>query len=147
MEIVWNERAFDELTLAELYAILALRARVFVIEQKCLYLDPDGLDAGARHLWAAQGSAIVAYLRIVPAGAKYAELCLSRVITAQEVRRTGIGRELMRRALASAGDVPIRIGAQLYLEAFYESFGFRRASEPYDEDNIPHIEMVRASGT
>lgn len=143
----WRERAFDDLSLAELYAILTLRARVFVLEQKCLYLDTDGLDPGARHLWAERDGAIVAYLRILPAGAKYEELALSRVITAPEVRRSGIGRELMRRGLAAAGNVPIRIGAQLYLETFYESFGFRRASEPYDEDGIPHIEMVRPSGT
>jgi len=72
---------------------------------------------------------------------------VSSVITSAEVRRTGIGRELMKRGLEAAGDVPIRIGAQQYLEAFYESFGFRRASEPYDEDGIPHVEMTRAATT
>jgi len=145
VDCVWKECAFDELSVAELYAILTLRARVFVVEQKCLYLDTDGLDPGARHLWAERGGEVVAYVRILPAGSKYAEVAISRVITAAEVRRTGIGRELMKRGLAAAGDVPIRIGAQLYLEAFYESFGFRRASEPYDEDGIPHIEMTRAA--
>lgn len=139
----WNERAFAELTLDELYAIIQLRERVFVLEQKCVYLDADGLDPQSRHLWAEDGGRILAYLRVIPAGGKYDEVAISRVITAPEARRSGLGKELMRRGLAIAGDVPVRIGAQLYLEKFYESFGFRRVSEPYDEDGIPHLEMLR----
>jgi len=41
------------------------------------------------------------------------------------------------------GNVPIRIGAQLYLKRFYESFGFRQSGEIYLEDEIEHIEMTR----
>ncbi len=36
----------------------------------------------------------------------------------------------------------IRISAQSYLEKFYGSFGFKTVSEPYMEDNIPHVEML-----
>ena len=36
---------------------------------------------------------------------------------------------------------PLRIGAQAHLERFYNGFGFAKASEPYDEDGILHIEM------
>jgi ElaA protein len=146
MDVEWRDRAFAELTAAELYAILALRARVFVVEQACAYLDPDGLDPVARHLWAEADGRILAYLRIIPAGAKYAERCLGRVATAPEARGTGLGRELVRRALASCGDAPLRIGAQAYLESFWAGFGFVRASDVYDEDGIPHLEMTRPGG-
>jgi ElaA protein len=37
---------------------------------------------------------------------------------------------------------PLRIGAQRYVEQFYAELGFVTASEPYDEDGIPHVEMV-----
>jgi ElaA protein len=140
----WHERAFDELSVAELYAILALRSRVFVVEQNCPYLDADGYDAMSRHLWAEADGAIHAYLRLVPPGVKFAELSIGRVVTAPEARGTGLGRVLMQRGLAAAGPVPVRIGAQAHLERFYGELGFRRASEPYDEDGIPHIEMLRA---
>lgn len=140
----WNVREFAELSAAELYAIVELRERVFVVEQKCVYLDADGLDPRSRHLWAQRGDKIVAYLRLVPAGVKFAELSIGRVVTAPEVRGEGLGRELMRRGLEAAGAVPIRIGAQAHLEAFYGELGFARASEPYDEDGIPHVEMIRA---
>ena len=139
----WHERAFDDLSTRELYAIVTLRERVFVVEQRCAYQDADGVDPGARHLWAEDGQ-IRAYLRIVPAGAKFPEISLGRVITAPETRGTGLGKELMRRGLAAVGAVTVRIGAQAHLERFYGELGFVRASDVYDEDGIPHIEMLRA---
>lgn len=143
MDLVWHDRAFAELTLAELYAIVVLREQVFVVEQACVYQDADGLDPIARHLWAARGDAIAAYLRIVPAGAKFAEPSIGRVIVAPEERGTGLGRALMARGIAAIGGGPIRIGAQAHLERFYGELGFRRASDDYDEDGIPHLEMLR----
>ena len=145
-ELEWYERTFDELTSAQLYAIMALRQQVFVVEQACAYQDADGVDPVSRHLWAEVAERIHAYLRIVPAGVKFAEVSIGRVIVAPEARGTGLGRELMRRGLASAGAVPVRIGAQAHLERFYGELGFVRASEPYDEDGIPLLEMVRAIG-
>src|SRR3954469_7702247 len=91
--VEWYERAFAELTTSELYAIVAVRERVFVVEQRCFYQDADGLDPQCRHLWATDGDAIVAYLRIVPAGVKYEEVAIGRVLVAPELRGTGLGRE------------------------------------------------------
>ncbi len=144
MALHWHERAFTDLTIHELYAITALRESVFVVEQNCPYLDADGADPASRHLWASDGATIHAYCRLVPAGVKFQEASIGRVITAPVARGTGLGKELMRRALAACGPVPVRIGAQAHLERFYKELGFARASEPYDEDGIPHIEMLRA---
>jgi ElaA protein len=149
MEVHWHDRRFDELTCAQLYAILALRERVFVVEQAAAYQDADGLDLAARHMWAQRAApgapgAIDAYLRIVPAGAKFDEVSLGRIVVAPEARGSGLGRTLVRKGLEAVGDVPVRIGAQVYLEKFYGEFGFCRTGEPYVEDGIPHIEMVRA---
>lgn len=143
----WHDKPFSELTTGELYAIVALRERVFVVEQNCAYLDADGIDLQCRHLWAeggAEDGAIHAYCRIVPAGLKFAEIAIGRVITAPEARGTGLGKELMRRGIAACGAGTIRIGAQAHLERFYNELGFVRASDLYDEDGIPHLEMLRA---
>ncbi|MGE0399840.1 MAG: GNAT family N-acetyltransferase [Kofleriaceae bacterium] len=146
MALRWHDRAFDELTIAELYAITALRESVFIVEQSCPYLDADGLDPASRHLWAAaDDGALHAYCRIVPPGVKFDEISIGRVITAKHARGTGLGKELVRRALAICGARDVRIGAQAHLERFYNELGFERASEPYDEDGIPHIEMLRAT--
>jgi ElaA protein len=150
MALEWHDRAFDEISVAELYAIVVLRERVFVVEQTCAYLDADGVDPLCRHLWARDSDAIAAYLRIVPAGARYPEVSIGRVVTAPEARGTGLGRELMRRGIAAVrahhGDVPIRLGAQAHLEKFYAELGFTRISDVYDEDGIPHVYMLRAPG-
>jgi ElaA protein len=139
----WHDRTFAELTTNELYAITQLRERVFVVEQNCVYLDADGLDLLSRHVWADEAGALRAYLRIVPGGMKFPELSIGRVIIAPEARGTGLGKELMKRGIEAVGGAPIRLGAQAHLEKFYGDLGFVRASEPYDEDGIMHIEMTR----
>ncbi len=145
MNVRWVDRSFAELSAIDLHAIIALRERVFVVEQKCAYQDVDGLDPVARHVWAEDHDGhLHAYLRILPAGARYAEVSIGRVVTAPESRRSGLGRTLMRHGLAIAGAVPVRISAQAYLETFYTELGFTRASDDYDEDGIPHVEMLRA---
>jgi len=143
VERVWFDRTFDELTALQLYRIVELRERVFVVEQACIYLDADGLDLQARHVWAESGDMIDAYLRIVPAGVKFEELSIGRVIVAPHARGTGLGKELMQRGIAAARGVPIRIGAQAHLAKFYVELGFARASEDFVEDGIPHLEMLR----
>lgn len=143
-----HEKAFDALTVHELYAILALRQRVFVVEQTCPYLDCDDHDQVARHLWIDEGEGPVAYTRILPPGEKYEDASLGRVVSAPEARRTGVGRAIVRAAIEAIerawGRVPIRISAQAYLERFYGELGFVRCGTNYLEDGIPHCEMVRS---
>jgi ElaA protein len=143
VETTWRTHTFDELTVAQLYAIVELRERVFVVEQRCVYLDADGLDPVARHLWAERGGKVIAYLRILPAGAKYEETAIGRVVTSKGARGGGLGRELVRRGIDACGNVPIRISAQAHLEDWYRQLGFTRASSIYDEDGIAHIDMLR----
>ncbi len=144
----WRSATWAELTVDELYRILAVRQAVFVVEQACPYQDADGRDRDALHLWAeGDDGAILAYARLFAPGARFPEACIGRVITAAAARGTGLGRALMAEAIARAtarwGPGPIRLGAQRYLERFYGEFGFVPDGAPYDEDGIPHIEMVR----
>ncbi|MBN9095613.1 GNAT family N-acetyltransferase [Pandoraea pnomenusa] len=152
----WMCKSFDELGATLLYRILAARNAVFVVEQQCPYQDIDGRDPQSLHLVAQSRDAsnqpqIAAYLRLLPPGLAYDEASIGRVITAASHRGTGLGRELLARAVAIAEakwpNAPLRIGAQAHLEAFYGSFGFVKASEPYDEDGIMHIEMLRATAS
>ena len=150
MSISFACKPFDELTLNELYAMLMLRSEVFVVEQRCLYLDPDGLDVGAHHLlgWSnAVPETLACGVRILAPGVVYDEASIGRVVTAPAHRGGGVGRILMQRALAECARLfpgqSIRIGAQQYLEPFYASLGFVSVSEPYDEDGILHVKMLR----
>jgi ElaA protein len=149
--IEWKWCSFADLSTAELYEVLAQRQQVFVLEQQCFYNDFDGLDQAAHHLlgWHSTGGrrALAAYLRCLAPGAKYTEMSLGRVLTTSAARGSGAGRELLARGIECAErEHPghrIRIGAQAYLERFYQSFGFKTISAPYDEDGIMHIDMLR----
>ncbi len=138
---------FDDLSVCELQAIHTLRQQVFVVEQNCPYQDADASDAVCWHLFA-PGSAgqLLAVCRLIPAGHKYPEAAIGRVATALAVRGSGLGRALMQAALeqlASRSPGPVRISAQQRLQRFYESLGFAVASNPYLEDDIAHIVMLR----
>ena len=147
MTIDWQISRFDELTPRALYALLQARQDVFVLEQQCLFQDLDDADEKALHLLGSVEGKLVAYLRIFAPGVKHAEVCIGRVLTTRDVRRTGAGRLLMAEGLRHVEErfpgQRVRIGAQQYLEAFYASFGFATVSAPYDEDGIPHVEMLR----
>ena len=142
----WQLKAFDELTLKELYAILALRTDVFVVEQECPYPEVDGKDVQSYHLFAQENGEIVAYLRILPSGLSYDEVSIGRVVIRASHRGQGLGRPMMQQAIDYIVRVlkedRIKIGAQAYLEDFYASLGFEQVSEVYLEDGIPHMDMV-----
>lgn len=146
MELIWQYKSFNELTVSELYAILQLRSEVFVVEQNCAYQDIDGKDQKSFHLMGWVGNDLAAYCRLVKPSVSFAEASIGRVITSQKYRGMGFGIALIEKAIAQTfetfGVADIKIGAQLYLKKFYSSFGFIQTSEMYLEDDIEHIEMV-----
>jgi ElaA protein len=141
----------EDLSAIELHRILCARAAVFVVEQNCPYQDCDEYDLHAWHLigWTAAsvGRDIAAYLRVVDPGAKYAGVAFGRVLTTKGYRGMGFGRALITQALNritdTYGERVVRISAQQYLEKFYRSFGFATVSQPYLEDGIPHLDMLK----
>lgn len=146
----WTLKSFAELSTRELYQLLQLRQAVFVVEQTCPYQDADGADDQAFHLWATDANGdMVAYARLFLPSATANFSRIGRVISAGKVRRQGLGRELMRRAIEwcqqQAPQQPIRLGAQVYLRDFYRSFGFVEISDEYLEDDIPHVDMERSA--
>jgi len=153
----WRLAHFDDLSPREVHDIYRARIEVFVLEQNCPFQDVDGADPDCWHLLGrspsplgegrGEGSELVAYSRLVPAGVKFAEPSIGRVLTTAAARGTGAGRKLMAESLVHAAKLwpgqAIRIGAQARLEKFYNEFGFAKASDVYIEDGIPHIEMIR----
>jgi ElaA protein len=156
-QIRWKWTRFDDLEPRHLYALLRARGQVFIIEQRCAFLDTDGIDLNAWHLlgWtAAEASSgdeapavLAAYLRLIEPGRIYAEASIGRVLTVEPFRRIGLGRPLMKEGLRKAAELypgqAVRIGAQIRLERFYQSIGFRTVSETYVDDGIEHVQMLR----
>ena len=147
MGIQWKIKSFENLSVNELYDILRLRSEIFVVEQNCVYLDLDGKDKLALHLFGEFEGKIVAYSRLFKAGISFDNASIGRVVIDAKYRDRKWGHDLMREAIAGIkthfGESKITIGAQLYLKKFYESQGFVQTSEMYLEDDIPHIEMKK----
>ena len=144
--IIWQYKTFEELKAEELYKILKIRSEVFIVEQNCPYQDVDGKDQKSFHFSGWVDEFPVAYTRIIPPNVSYAEASIGRVLTVMSHRQNGTGKILMNKAidhtLRQFNVNEIKIGAQLYLEKFYNSLGFRQTSPQYLEDGIPHIEML-----
>ncbi|KIA90073.1 GNAT family N-acetyltransferase [Kaistella jeonii] len=149
INIVWKIKSFEELSTKELYEILKIRQEVFVVEQTCYYLDADGYDTKAAHIWAEKGDQILAYCRIFKPGIKYTEASIGRVLTNPSYRNLKLGKILIKIAINTIEGKfrthNIRISAQDYLLKFYSDFGFRVTENNYFEDDIPHTEMVKYS--
>ncbi len=139
----FTAHAFAELTPALLHEILRRRAEVFVMEQRCFYLDPDEHDPEARHVVGWLDDRIVAGARHFPWQGRRK---IGRVLTTKDVRGTGTGRALMRAVLADIGPVETVLEAQAYLQRFYEFFGWKAEGGVYDLDDMPHIFMRRPAG-
>ena len=155
--VTWTWSRFESLSVDDVYDLLALRSAVFVVEQRCVFLDADGCDRHAWHLLGraegtpresespAGGTRLAAYLRSLDPGIKCPESSIGRVVVAAAYRGTGLGRALMSEGIARAHaqrpGIAIRISAQLRLEAFYASLGFHGEGLPYVEDGIDHLGM------
>ena len=148
--INWYSKEFGNLTPHELYAILQLRTEVFVVEQDCVFQDMDGKDEHCHHIMGWDGDKLIATSRIVPPGIAYEFPSIGRIVTSPAARGQRLGKALVNKSIEALnklfGNSTIRIGAQLYLKKFYESFGFEQSGDVYDEDGIDHIQMTRISG-
>lgn len=139
------QRAYTaDLDAYDFYRMLRLRVDVFVVEQECAYPELDGLDLedSTRHFWVdSADDYVLGYLRLLedPDGTYR----IGRVCTAKSARGLGLGRKLMRAAVAEVQNSPAVLSAQTYAKDFYASFGFVETGEEYLEDGIPHIDMRR----
>ncbi len=144
--INWKFKHFNELDNNELYEILTLRSKVFVVEQNCIYLDTDDKDQKSWHLYGYIDHKLIAYSRILPPGISYEEASIGRVVTDPEYRNNGYGIDLMKLAIEKTKSQfnvsQIKISAQCYLLKFYTELGFTTSSDEYLEDDIPHVEMI-----
>ena len=147
--MTWSVLHFNDLSVKQLFDILQLRNQIFIVEQNCPYLDIDEKDPKSFHvLGIDQHQKLIATSRILPPGVSYSEVSIGRVAVAIDSRGTGIGDELNRVSMKFIsdfyGNVPIRLSAQKHLSNYYNKHGFKVVSDPYDEDGIPHVEMLNS---
>ncbi|WP_047981011.1 GNAT family N-acetyltransferase [Ornithinibacillus contaminans] len=145
----WHVKKFHDMEIDELYALLKARVDVFVVEQNCPYPELDNYDQESVHYYVTVDGKIAANVRLLPKGLKYEDAAsIGRVLVVSEFRGNGYARILLEKAIQyiweNWREEVIKIQAQTYLKDFYGSLGFVQISEPYLEDGIPHIDMIRA---
>lgn len=143
---MWTIKSFQELSTYELYTYLQLRVDVFVVEQSCPYPEIDGYDMDSYHLAYIENGELLSYARILPAGIKYNGISIGRVIVNKKARGRGLAKQLMEQAISFSSEKwpngDIQLQAQTQLKHFYGTFGFKEISEVYNEDGIPHVDML-----
>ena len=147
LRLRWTWSRLDGLGARGVYDMLALRARIFILEQGP-YLDPDGIDLDSFHLLGRDDEgALRAYLRLVDPGLKYPEPSIGRVVLDKALRGSGLADQLvaegLRQAAAAWPGQGNRISAQAHLQGFYGRHGYAVVGGEYLEDDIPHIQMWR----
>ncbi len=145
--LFFKVKSYQELTRDELYALLQLRAEVFVVEQDCVYQDVDGKDDKALHVLGFSANALLAYTRVFPPGAYFEQASIGRVVVQEKERAKKYGYDLMKRSIQAVEEryetTTIKLSAQTYLKKFYNTLGFKETGEEYLEDGIPHLAMIK----
>ena len=143
----WSWKSFKQLTKHELYELLSLRQSIFVVEQQSWYQDADGLDEDSQHLLVKDKSQLIGYLRLIPPGMKYDTSSIGRIAVSESFRGNNIGSKLVNEGLRRSSEIYFSnastISAQEYLINFYRKHGFTVRGEIYDEDGIPHVQMIK----
>lgn len=141
-------KTFKQLTSDELYALLQLRSKVFVVEQDCVYQDMDGKDQKALHVLGYRDKKLVAYTRVFKSGDYFEYASIGRVVVDARERKFKHGYAIMEASIKAIEDyyneTKIKISAQVYLKTFYNNLGFKAVGKEYLEDGIPHVGMIRS---
>lgn len=132
-----------DLSADELYSLLRLRVRIFVVEQQLAYEDLDGLDllTSTDHFWHGKGKVVVSCLRVSIEGGDVRRI--GRVCTEREHRGRGIAGSLMEFAVSEFSDNDLVLDAQSYVFDFYRRFGFVVIGPEYLDDGVPHLPLRR----
>lgn len=142
-----HSKTFDELSTTELHDLLQLRSEVFVVEQDCVYQDIDGKDRAALHIIGLEDGELVAYARCFAPGIYFSEAAIGRIVVKDNKRASGYGDDIVKASIEAISKhyktSTIKLSAQTYLVHFYEKHGFVSIGEPYLEDGIPHIAMLK----
>ena len=146
MKISWKIKTWEQLKTKELYSILKLRSKVFVVEQNCVYQDIDDKDKLAIHVFGLVEGKIIAYSRLFNKKEYFKETSFGRAVVELTNRGKGIGDMLVEKSLLTIKEKykeqKVKISAQAHLVNFYKKHGFKTIGKEYLEDGIPHIAML-----
>lgn len=142
MQINWLILDFKEINNFNLYQLLRLRSKVFVVEQNCVYQDLDDKDQKAKHIIGVFDNQVIACSRVLFEEGYY---LIGRIIVEKKYRRKKIGQIIVNKSIQYILSInknnKIKISAQARLNDFYIKLGFIKKGGKYMEDGILHQVM------
>jgi len=116
-----------------------IREQVFILEQGVPKdLEWDNLDASAEHFIAYDGRDAVGCARLID------HKKIGRMAVLASHRQRGVGREILdhiKRHAAQKRYTRLELSAQCHAYHFYRQCGFNATSTPYEDADIPHVDM------
>lgn len=144
--MIIEKKEFNQLSLEELYLILKIRQEVFIVEQKCFYLDCDDLDQKSIHFLGYLDGVLVCYLRVINNEENNLWI-LGRILVSKKYRSLGLGIDLMNKTLKylenKNSNYSLEMSAQTYLIDFYKKFDFKTLGNEYLDAGVSHIKMIK----
>ncbi len=139
----FKAKTFDELSTVELYEIGRARDEIFLIEQKIIYRDFDGIDYNSLHCFLYDSDRVVAYLRAFKKDECDDTAIIGRVLSL--THGIGLGKMLMEKSIPKIkkhfSSKRITLHSQTHANGFYEKLGFSVCSDEFLEAGIAHVEM------
>lgn len=143
---MWQTKTFSELSTKELYEILYLRTKIFVVDQERIYQEVDENDLNAIHIFNMIDGKVAAYARVFLQGNN---VTFGRVVTDPKYRGQGLGNQLMEHIMQvihqNFAQQEIEIEAQVQVEGFYQKFDFESHGQPFLFNHTPHIKMTHSA--
>lgn len=139
---------YSSLNKDQLYKLIHLRIKVFVVEQNCPYQDLDEFDKISYHVFGTFNATTMAVGRIIPYK-KNRKVVIGRIAVDESYRNKGYAKKMMKEIInfiiKEFPGFKMELSAQTYLVDFYNSLGFSSHGSEYLEDGIPHIYMSKNS--
>lgn len=120
-----------------------IREEVFMKEQG--FEDEfDDIDATAHHVVLYVDDKPVGTARTFPEGEYY---MIGRVAVLASMRKHHLGKQIMEaieKKIMELGGTKIALSAQVRVQGFYESLGYKPLGDEYLDEHCPHIKMIKA---
>jgi len=143
---MWETKKFSELTAKELFEILYLRTKIFVVNQERIYQEVDEHDLESIHIFNMIDGKVAAYARVFK---QNDNVTFGRVVTDPKYRGQGMGKELMKHVMSVIKNdfvnQTIEIEAQVQVQDFYRLFNFESEGDTFLFNHTPHIKMIHSA--
>ena len=139
-------KKFPELTTNELYDILQLRNKCFIVDQQVPYQDLDNYDKESYHfcLYDSDNNNLVAYARVIKPNVRFIEPSIGRVCINEQYRDGTYLNEIYKKVIELGDELEYKVWRSI-LQKKYWSLWKRKGwtiDKEIIEDGVESYEVI-----